>query len=192
MPAKFRSSSEIQSEFEGNHFPSLQNTRWLIKSPWNDSYKCIAWAACRTDITWWPYDDEFEDRLDFFIQEFANIGYKPSNNREYEFGYQKVAIYTTNNRRVRHMARQHFLGRGWLSKCGVLEDILHADLECLEGDPSPFVFGSYGQVEQILKRSWWSALVNLSIFKCLWHAFKFWLYRLRHPSWIWSNVLKRG
>src|SRR5262249_6231669 len=110
--------------------------------------------------------------------------------REYEFGYQKVAIYTTNNRRVRHMARQHFLGRGWLSKCGSFEDILHADLECLEGDPSPFVL-SYGQVEQILKRSWWSALVNLCIFKCLWHAFKFWLYRLRHPSWIWSNLLKR-
>jgi hypothetical protein len=193
MPPTFRSSSEIQTDLEGR-FPSLQNTRWLIKSPSNDSYKCIAWAACRTDITWWPADDPFEDRIDFFIQEFADIGYEPSNNPEFEFGYQKVAIYTSSDRRVQHMARQHFLGRGWLSKCGSLEDILHPDLQCLEGNPSPWLapWRSYGQVEQILKRSWWSAVINLYIFRCLWHAFKFWLYRLRHPSWIWNNIFRRG
>lgn len=203
MPATFRSSSEIQTDFEAV-FPSLQNTRWLIKSPWNDNYKCIAWAACRTDIVWWPVDDPqvywppgvpFDDRIDYFIQAFAKIGYKACNSSEFEFGYQKVAIYATSDLRVQHMARQHFFGRGWLSKCGKLEDILHPDLQCLEGDPSPllamFGQGTYGQVEQVLKRSWSSAVINLCIFRCLWAAFKFWLYRLKHPSWIWSNILKR-
>lgn len=203
MPSTFRSSSEIQTDFEAT-FPSLQNTRWLIKSPWNDIYQCIAWAACRTDIRWWPVDGnvqfywppgvDFNDDVDYFIQAFATIGYTPCTSRDFEFGYQKVAIYAFSDRRVKHMARQHFFGRGWLSKCGSLEDILHSDLQCLEGDPAPLLapWRSYGRVEQILKRSWWSAIVNLCIFRCLTHAFKFWLYRLRHPSWIWNNLLRRG
>jgi hypothetical protein len=171
----------------------------------NDIYQCIAWAACRTDIKWWPVDAypqvywppgvDFINEVDYFIQAFATIGYKPCTNRDFEFGYQKVAIYAASDRHVLHMARQHFLGRGWLSKCGDLEDIQHANLDCLEGDLSPFLVmlgRTYGQVEQILKRSWWSALINLCLFQCFSHAFKFWFYRLRHPTWIWSNILRRG
>ena len=197
MPSVFRPASEIKADLEAR-FPSLRNARWIIKSPQNDSYKCIPWAACRTDIWWWPVDDPqvywppgipFDDKIEFFIDAFATSGYKPCNGCKFEFGYQKVAIYANADHRVQHMARQQFLGRGWLSKCGSLEDILHSDLQCIEGDPSPWAH-SYGKVEQILKRSWWSALVNLCIFRCIWAAFKFWLYRLIHPSWIWSNILR--
>src|SRR5438105_3720635 len=118
MPATFRSSSEIQSAFEAR-FPSLQNTRWLVKSPMNDTYRCITWAACRTDTLWWPLDDPqvywppgvpFDDGIEYFIQAFARLGYAPCNSRDFEFGYQKVAIYTTSDHRVLHMARQRFFG----------------------------------------------------------------------------------
>lgn len=202
MPSVFRPASAVQTTFE-TVFPNLRNIRWLIKSPWNDSYKCITWAACRTDVWWWPVDDpqvywppgvDFDDRIEFFVQAFATIGYKPCDEREFEFGYQKVAIYASADRHVLHMARQHFLGRGWLSKCGKLEDILHPDLQCIEGDPSPLVTNaglSYGQVQQILKRSWWSAIMSLCIFGCAWAAFRFWVYRLIHPSWIWRNIHKQ-
>jgi hypothetical protein len=177
-------------------FPNLKNTPWSIKSPWNDSYKCIAWAACRTDVIWWPVDGDpqtywppgapLDDSIHAFLQAFARLGYAPCDNPDFEFGYQKVAIYATSDGRVKHMARQHFLGRGWLSKCGSLEDILHANLQCIEGDPSRWeeaLGRSYGQVKQILKRSWWTATVHRCLFRCFWEAAKFWLYRLMHPSW---------
>jgi hypothetical protein len=194
----FRSASAIRRTFEAA-FPDLRNARWLIKSPWNDTYKCIPWAACRTDVLWWPVDDPqvywppgvpFDDKIEFFVQAFSTLGYSECDNPEFEFGYQKVAIYATNDRRVRHMARQHLLGRGWLSKCGQLEDILHPTLECIEGDPTPLAAmgGSYGEVAQILRRSWWAATINLCFFRCFWAAIRFWLYRLAHPSWIRSNI----
>jgi len=80
------------------------------------------------------------------------------------------------------MARQHFLGRGWLSKPGELEDIVHAELGDVEGDMAAMAW-QYGQVTQILKRSWWAAIVNSCLFRCMWGAFTFWLYRVGHPTW---------
>jgi hypothetical protein len=136
----------------------------------------------------------FDDRVEFFIQAFQKIGYRETDNRAFEFGYQKVAIYTASDRTVNHMARQRFWGGGWLSKCGALEDIVHPDLECLQGDPSPLAAanGSYGEVTQVLKRGWWVAAVNLCLFRCCWVAFRFLLYRIAHPSWILSNIRRRG
>lgn len=201
MPSVFRPAPDVRATLQ-QHFPNLRFARWSIKSPWNDTYKCIAWTACRTDVSWWPPGGtrqiywppgaRFDDSIDAFIEAFAKIGYKPCDNSEFEFWYQKVAIYAASNRSVQHMARQHFWGRGWLSKLGKLEDITHADLECIEGDPSPIAVAlhqSYGRVAQILKRSWWDSVVNFCLFRCLWGALKFWLYRLRHPSWILDNLI---
>lgn len=196
VPSTFRTTPAIHQSFY-SHFPNLREISWLIKSPWNDDYQCIAWAACRTNIRWWPVEGnpriywppgvELNDRIEAFIQVFSTIGYTPcGDDRSFEFGYQKVAIYATSDRRVQHMARQHFWGRGWLSKCGILEDILHPNLQCLEGDPSPMLAAlgkTYGEVSLILKRSWWSAFIHLCLFRCMWDGFKFWLYRLVHPSW---------
>ena len=191
MPSQFRPASEVRVSLQ-SCFPNLINTNWSIKSPWNDSYKCISLAACRTDLIWWPIEGEpqiywppgvpLDDNVDAFIQAFAKLGYIPCNNQDFEFGYQKVAIYTSSDQRVLHMARQHFWGKGWLSKLGCLEDIIHADLKCIEGDPSPIAVqnGSYGEVSQILKRSWWAAFTRFCLFRCSWAAFKFWLYRRAH------------
>jgi hypothetical protein len=202
VPPLFRPASKVQTILE-HRFPELKNTRWSQKSPWDDRYKCIAWAACRTDLIWWPVEGEpqiywppnapLDDDVDAFIQAFSAIGYRPCDSREFEFGYQKVAIYASYDRRVLHMARQHLLGRGWLSKLGQMEDISHYNLKCLEGDPSPIeaaLGSSYGRVTQILKRTWWAALVNLCLFRSLWASIKFWLYRLRHPSLILGNIVR--
>jgi hypothetical protein len=112
-----------------------------------------------------------------FLPRFSLLGYQPCGlDDSFELGYQKVAIYA-NDQGVTHMARQHILGIGWLSKPGKMEDVLHRKLADLEGDTSVVAF-EYGKVVLIMKRSWWSALTKLCILRCMWHAFIFWLYRL--------------
>jgi hypothetical protein len=55
-----------------------------------------------------------------------------------------------------HMARQQLFGRGWLSKIGDWEDIIHPELRNIEGKTGPIIRG-YGTVHTILKRSWATA-----------------------------------
>jgi len=194
VPRLFRPRFIITSNFHAV-FPRLAHSSWKIKSPWDDRYKCIAYAAGRTDVIWWPVDGvpgvywppsaPLEDSVDAFVKAFATIGYMPCQSRKFEFGYQKVAIYAASNNQALHMARQHFWGRGWLSKCGQLEDILHSELESIEGDPSPLAtsMGSYGVVNTVLKRSWASALICGGLFHSSWYAFRFWLFRIARRSW---------
>jgi hypothetical protein len=172
-------------------FPRLANTRWKLKSPFNRYYKCIAWAACRTDHIWWPHEEDpipegvywppgipRNRRVQTFVQAFERLGYRPcgKDSSSFEFGYQKVAIYAWDPDTTTHMARQQFFGKRWLSKPGAYEDILHDTLECIASDP-PYRDADYGEVLEILKRSWWTALINLCIFRCVWHASKFAFYR---------------
>jgi len=199
VAAQFRHASVVRPALTGA-FPNLKNATWRIKSPSDDTYQCIAWAACRTDRKWWPVDHpEFYwppkspvivapplpllwfTPVDYMIQGFRTLGYQPCDSHEFEFGYQKVAIYE-NETGATHMARQHFLGRGWLSKLGNAEDIFHGKLTDIEGSTVAMAF-QYGEVAQILKRSWWAALVRLCLFRCWWTAFRHWLYRMAHPSW---------
>jgi hypothetical protein len=171
-------------------FPKLATSKWSITSPKDDNYKCIAWAACYTDRHWWPSSGTrnpywppgatVDESVEAFIEAFATRGYSRCPTSEFEFGYQKVAIYATNDGHVQHMARQHFFGYGWLSKCGSLEDIIHAELESIEGDPSPYIAaftGSYGVVVAILRRHWILSVMHGCIFRSTWAALCFWLGR---------------
>lgn len=187
MSSVFRPAHILRPHLETN-FPRLATARWSAKSPYDDSYQCIAWAAGDVSRKWWPVDNPpicfwpdgipFDDRVECFVQAFKTLGYVPCEDDSFEPGYQKVAIYATDTMIVRHMARQHFLGRGWLSKLGNLEDIFHKDLASLEGDPSPTAY-EYGRVVQILKRSWWSA-ANHGLFQSFSAALKFWFMRVTH------------
>jgi hypothetical protein len=182
----FRPLQVVRAEIEAT-FPHLAGKRWLPKSPWDDTYQCIAWAAGFTSVKWWPIDYPpecycpqgvpFDDTVECFVQAFETLGYKRCVSAAFEFGHQKVAIYATTTGIVRHMARQHFLGIGWLSKPGKLEDVLHPDLESIEGDPSPTSF-EYGMVAQILERGWWTA-ARCGLFRCWWAAFRFWIFRIK-------------
>jgi hypothetical protein len=187
MARLYRSDKEARAAFI-TEFPNLRIAKWSIKSCWDDDYQCIAWAECYTDRKSWPgvgytwpeglprADPPEAATEDHFVQRFALLGYKQCGlDSSFEIGYQKVAIYA-NDQGVTHMARQHLLGRGWLSKTGKMEDILHPNLEDIEGDRS-ILAGQYGTVTLILKRSWWSALISLCLFRGLWADIKFWLSR---------------
>jgi len=123
----------------------------------------------------WPSWAPRDEKVNTFVLVFASLGYEVCDSYDFEFGYQKVAIYALNEDHVTHMARQHFFGKGWLSKPGMLEDIVHADLRCIETHPDGL--SDYGTVVRIMKRSWGSGLVNLCLFRCFWYAIKFGVYR---------------
>jgi len=179
-------------------FPRLRKKRnWRLCSPRSDTYQCIAWAACRTDNKWWPVNHpQFywppdiprvilpnpwlvpwpPVSVDYFVQGFATLGYAPCTTEDFEFGYQKVAIYA-NDYGVTHMARQRFFCAGWISKPGELEDIIHEELQDIEGSMATAA-GTYGEVKQILKRSWWHAIKNGCLMRCFWHTSKFRVLRV--------------
>jgi hypothetical protein len=192
--SEFRPATVVRKSIE-TAFPRLKHAPWKVKSPFDRTYKCIAWAACRTDNIWWPHGMDpvprglywppgipHDTKVDTFVKAFERLGYRRCDNEEFEVGYQKVAIYAWDEDTTTHMARQHFLGRGWLSKPGQLEDILRFTLDSIGSDP-PYRGDDYGRVFQILKRSWPTAFCRFCLFRCGWYAFRFWLYRCTHPSW---------
>jgi hypothetical protein len=138
------------------------------------------WPVGGMPSCYWPPTATLDDSVDSFVQAFSTLGYTPCSSRKFEFGFQKVAIYAASDRKVLHMAGQQFFGRGWLSKCGALEDIIHCDLESIEGDPSPLLaaMGStYGTVDTVLRRSWVAAISHPNCLHSIWAAFRFCFYR---------------
>ena len=136
-------------------FPNIGKD-YVITSPQDDDYNCIAFAADDLTRCWWPIYNywppnvpERED-LDSFIQCFSALGYLPCGlNANFEFGFDKVAIYVNNFGMPTHAARQYGYGNGmWKSKLGPYKDIEHT----LEGLSGIFHTQSYGIVTIILKR----------------------------------------
>ena len=131
--------------------PRLSAERYLITSPKAKTYNCVAWAA--GEVTrWWepdPYHQHYwpmrtRNRLvETYKKAFESIGYASCGlDATVEPGFEKVAIYASGFHAT-HMARQLPSGE-WTSKCGRLEDIVHA-LEGLEGL-------EYGSVAVIMRR----------------------------------------
>jgi hypothetical protein len=132
-------------------FPDLVRTGYQITSPPDPVYNCIAHAVGVTSDWWWPDPDGFdywppgvvrERTLAAFLQAFATAGFSPCPDDSLEPGWEKVAIYATDEGPA-HAARQLDNGR-WTSKLGPDDDIEHA----LEGLCSPL----YGRVVQFLRR----------------------------------------
>lgn len=123
-------------------------------------YNCIAWAA-GDDGKWWEYDPDGELGFKVFWPEAVStdstiaswvkvfetgLGYKLTQNSNYERGFEKVAIYAKGSTPT-HVARQIGKNR-WTSKLGFGHDIEHRTLHCLSGH-SP---EEYGDVVRVLKR----------------------------------------
>lgn len=189
----FRSGAEARNQLH-QEIPALASAQWSIKSPLDTSYQCVAWAACRTDRKWWPWEhpefywppgfQKFPVASPVPVDSFADMfqrkfGYRACVNQRFEFGYQKIAIFA-NALGVTHMARQSFRGRGWLSKLGALEDILHSRLADVTGDTAAMA-GQYGEVALVMRRSWWAALKSLCLFRCTRAAVRYWFYRRLMP-----------
>lgn len=134
-------------------FPNLRHGNYEITSERTPKYNCIAWAADRTDRWWWPSPPPFsywpknvprEETVESFILAFKELGYEPTENREFEANYEKVALYADANGTPTHMARQRSSG-DWTSKLGRLEDIRHKSLDEIAG-------AAYGRVVEVLRR----------------------------------------
>jgi hypothetical protein len=133
-------------------FPGLRGQPFEIKSPKDDHYNCIAWAAGDNRRWWWP-DADGEDAwpagvarvetLDAFRDAFASLGYEACDDGQLEAGYEKIALYALAGV-PKHAARQLPSGR-WTSKLGQREDIEHG-LEDLTGT-------EYGAVVLVMKRT---------------------------------------
>lgn len=136
-------------------FPRLRGSGYVVTSPPDDTYNCIAWAACATSTPrwWWPFGDPERtywpasvprrESLEAFQLLFESLGYAVCEHAEVEPGFEKVALFADAQGLPLHASRQLPVGR-WTSKLGVLEDIEHA-LQDLEGT-------EYGSVVRVLKR----------------------------------------
>lgn len=134
-------------------FPGLRTTPYLITSPADRKYNCIAWAANDATDWWWP-DGNAPDAvwpgsaarevtLSAFTAAFLTIGYVVGEDVSLEPGFEKVALFADAAGTPTHAARQRPAG-AWTSKLGNAEDIEH-ELHALEGE-------IYGTVALILKR----------------------------------------
>lgn len=95
----------------------------------------------------WPLDAIQQSTVEAWAGIFMRQGYLPTDSRENEAGFEKVAIYVDlADMLPSHIARSD--GFTWKSKLGKSQDIEHLSLDLLEGDQH----SEYGIVERILKR----------------------------------------
>jgi hypothetical protein len=134
-------------------FPNLDEHNFEVTSDFSENYNCIAWAANDTTRWWWPVNSSdaywpegvlFSVTKESFIAAFQKLGYEVCEDREFESGFEKVALYFNENEQPTHMARQLSSGV-WTSKLGEAWDIMHHTLEGLEGSV-------YGHAALFLRR----------------------------------------
>ncbi len=132
-------------------FLFLQNEGSSETSPAAPEYNCIAWAAGRTDVAWWPDSEKIGywpqdaprvETLEAFHQAFESLGYSRCGDGDLEPDFEKVAFYALGGH-PKHAARQLPDGQ-WSSKLGKYIDITHT-LHGLEGP-------LYGDVAGFMKR----------------------------------------
>jgi hypothetical protein len=146
-------------------FPKLARGQFALKSPYDPEYNCVGFAAKDEDRRWWPTDlrtakrDYYwpekaprEETLEAFIATFQLEGYKVCEGAEHEEGFEKVAIYATDKREPKHMARQLETGV-WKSKLGDAWDIEHQDVDGVAGK-------RYGRPSVFMRRQLQQVAVN--------------------------------
>jgi hypothetical protein len=147
-------------------FPQLRRGEYRKTSCEDTHYNCIDHAAGKDDNWWWPpVDGEMEgvhwpagvapvETVEAFILAYETEGYEicPTQSRELEAGFEKIAIYIDVDGTPTHAARQLPDG-SWTSKLGDWEDIQHQTLEALEtGDDEAHQELGYGKVAKIMRR----------------------------------------
>jgi hypothetical protein len=182
----YRLHAHVKTTLE-SEFPGLGSSNWKVRSPADKDYNCHAWGMCETRVRWEPTPDDYwppglktgliaDYTLDSFVRAYFTVGFRECAGSNFEFGFQKIAIYSELNfgeEWPQHTARQTLLGRGWLSKMGYAEDIRHKSVGDLEG-------AKYGRVRRYMKRSWYRALIDPS---SVWirATIEHWKYRRKHP-----------
>ena len=128
-------------------FPGLAtDNQFVVTSPIDKKYNCIAYAANKTDKWWWPAIedgvywplDNHDMLFPNLILAFETIGYRVCETWEFEEKYKKIALYIDEDGEFTHAARQMRSGV-WTSKLGEVFDIFHGNPYTIEGD-------AYGKV----------------------------------------------
>jgi hypothetical protein len=146
----------MSGSWPATDFPALREEHLEVTSDATDDYNCIAWAADDTETWWWPDDPEIgygywppniprAETILAFALAYATLGYLSCDDGSMEAGFEKIALYVSDEGIPTHAARQLPDSR-WTSKLGPFEDIEHVNLECLQGP-------CYGKVAAYLKRA---------------------------------------
>lgn len=136
-------------------FPRLREGVYETRSPIDQDYNCIAFAAGDTERWWWPKASFLggaywpdgaprEETLSAFQAAFGTLGYEPCESGDLEPGHERVAIYAEPSGMPTHAARQLPDGT-WVSKLGQAFDIMHLTPEGVGGS-------AYGEVVAYLRR----------------------------------------
>ena len=131
-------------------WPGLSGTEYVVTSPEDATYNCIAYAAGE-DQRWWQTDEDYywppnarrEDTLEGWIDAFVQLGFQRAALGDVRADASVVAIYADPEGLPTHVARR-MPGGSWSSKLGEYEDITH-ELSALEGE-------FYGSVAVFLSR----------------------------------------
>ncbi|MGP0067957.1 MAG: hypothetical protein ACLQGP_30730 [Isosphaeraceae bacterium] len=119
-------------------FPGLRGSGYVVTSPEDVRYNCVAWAAGDEERWWWPDEDSHwpegiprEETIAAFVAAYRELGFAPCDDPLVEEGSEKIAIYADPDGIPTHVSRQLASGF-WSSKLGQLQDIQH-QLEDLAG-----------------------------------------------------------
>ncbi len=119
-------------------FPGLGGSGYVVTSPEDIHYNCVAWAAADINRWWWPDEDSYwpegvarEETVAAFVAAYGESGFEACEGPLFEEGYEKIAIYAAPDGIPTHLAKQLPSGL-WSSKLGQLQDIQHR-LEDLVG-----------------------------------------------------------
>jgi hypothetical protein len=127
-----------------DELPDLTDLTCRVTSPRTSTYNCIAWAASANSRWWWPDDKgiaywpiaERKLTVDCFVKAFETLGYKICLDDALEPGIEKIAIFIgkalDGSMIPTHAALQLPSGE-WASKLGPLEDIVHPDVNAVNG-----------------------------------------------------------
>jgi hypothetical protein len=131
-------------------FPNLADESFVVSSPEDSDYNCIAWAIGDEEAFWdptqvtmagkvmggiyWPSGVALTNELPTFIEVFSRQGFEECGNGHLEGNLEKIALYVDSATGLfRHVARQLESGE-WTSKLGGLHDIEHLAPSDLAGD----------------------------------------------------------
>ena len=133
-------------------FPNSSNDPFLVTSLQTNTYNCIAWAFGDNtkwywpdpkSIYYWPIRVPRLINIDSFISLYSTIQYTICEDGNYEIGFEKIAIFTSNLGVPTHASR--LLPNGyWTSKLGPNIDVSHSIFSIEDGD--------YGSVSIYMKR----------------------------------------
>lgn len=131
-------------------FPNSEKEPFIITSPENTHYNCVAWALGDTENWWEPDEDycwlphlELDDRLQTVQQLFEYFGFEVVSQPDWENQIEKIALYSNDGLFCSHVAKQTVDGH-WTSKLGISFDVKHS-LQTLEA-------GIYGHLAVVLQK----------------------------------------